>query len=377
MRHAVFQFQLRGGHFEIAPEFQLAINDVVNGIGAPGQGVMGAAARAAAATPFIGKEHLGAVIVESGRMPVGKALVGDGVNTRRLSWVGNIENDAVARARAGGDPGLGKHRDVVALVRLAGFLGFIAVVPAPPQARQRAGFGVCEHRGAVNDARLVGGIGRDFDHVDTKQRGARVARQVIEAARHFFLLSDAGGSGVIHDDVAVLVRARDHRVGVGTPAGLNGAYLNRAGQVADVENAQAPESLRADILADAAQPAIEPPPGLLCRHEQQVADDGHVTLSARADDRRHELRALPGQLIDVEAVVAARDQHVIAESHVGIDEAEHGIAASGAGFDGLRCFLFGFGGVCLILVVLLLVVFLPDGLFQGVCRVEKAGWTGQ
>ena len=57
------------------------------------------------------------------------------------------------------------------------------------------------------------------------------------------------------------------------------------------------------------------------RHDQQVANDGYVTLPTRADHRADEIRyAIRLQPVDIEAVVTARHQHVAGKGHIGIGE---------------------------------------------------------
>ncbi len=323
MRDAVLLLDLRRRHLEVAAELELAVDDVVDRVRAPGQRVVGAAARPAAAAPLVGEDDLGAVVVEGRRVPVGEALVDDLVDALRVQRVGDVEQDAVARAGAGGDPALGEHGDVVALVGAVGLLGVVAVVAAPPQPGQDAGLGVGEHGRAVDDARLGRLVDRDLDDVDAEQRGALVAGRLVDAARHLLLVAHDGGPGVVDDDLAVLARAGDDRVRVRAAAGLDRADLHRPCQVADVEDAKPAEALGADVLVDALEPAIEPPSGLLDRHDQQVADDGDVALPARADHRAEQLRhSALGQPVDVEAVVAAGHHHVAGEGHVGVGETQ-------------------------------------------------------
>ena len=61
-------------------------------------------------------------------------------------------------------------------------------------------------------------------------------------------------------------------------AGLHRGHLPWAPHVADVEDAEAPEPLLAHRLRHSLQPAVEPAPGLLDRHDEQVADDRDVAL---------------------------------------------------------------------------------------------------
>ena len=77
-------------------ECQFAINDVVDGIRAPCEGVVGSASWAGATAPLIGKEHLTAVVVEGRGMPIGEARVTHRIDALRCSGVGDIEQDSVA-----------------------------------------------------------------------------------------------------------------------------------------------------------------------------------------------------------------------------------------------------------------------------------------
>ena len=54
-------------------EDQFAVNDVIDGICAPGEGVVGSTSWAGATPPLIGKEHLAAIVVEGRGMPIGEA----------------------------------------------------------------------------------------------------------------------------------------------------------------------------------------------------------------------------------------------------------------------------------------------------------------
>ena len=86
----------------MAFKFELVVDDVIDRIGSPGHWIPGATARTTTATPLIGKQHLGAGIVERGRVPVGKAVVGNGIDTFGFARVADVKQYAVARAGAGG-----------------------------------------------------------------------------------------------------------------------------------------------------------------------------------------------------------------------------------------------------------------------------------
>ena len=79
----------------------------------------GAALRRAAAAPFVGEEHLRAVVVERGRVPVGEVRVGHRIETHRVDRIADVEQQAVAFTRAAGQAECRVDRDVVALRTLA------------------------------------------------------------------------------------------------------------------------------------------------------------------------------------------------------------------------------------------------------------------
>ena len=116
--HAVLLRRLRHRQLVVARELQLAVDDVEDRVGAP-LGLVGrpAAGRRAAA-PLVGEDDLRAVVVERGRVPVGEVRVGDRVEPNRVHRVGDVEQDAVALARARREPDLGEGGDVVARVRV-------------------------------------------------------------------------------------------------------------------------------------------------------------------------------------------------------------------------------------------------------------------
>ena len=191
MCHAVLLLDLWGRQLVITAKLELAIDDVVNGISAPVHRVVGAAARSATAAPLVRENDFGAVVVERGRVPVGKALVDDFVHARRIQRIGDVEDDAVARARAAGNPAFGKHGDVVALVGNTGVLRVVTVVAALPQAGQPARFGIGKYGGLLNDARLGRIVNRDLDDVDAEQCGSFVTGNVADTAFQLFPITHA------------------------------------------------------------------------------------------------------------------------------------------------------------------------------------------
>src|SRR5262245_21453601 len=84
VRHAVFLLGLSGRHLEVAAEFELTIDDVEDRVGSPVLGIGGPAPRTRAAAPLVGEHDLPAVVVERRRMPVGKVLVHDRVESDRM-----------------------------------------------------------------------------------------------------------------------------------------------------------------------------------------------------------------------------------------------------------------------------------------------------
>ena len=257
-------------------------------------------------------------------MPVGETLVDDGVDAHRLTRIGDVEDDAVTRTRTRGHVRVREHGDVVALVGLPGFLGLVAVIATAPETGKRAGLGIGKHGRRIDDARTRRIVHGNLDDIDTEQRRALVAGQVVETGFHFFLFANARGARVVDNDLAVLAGSAHDRVRVRAATGLHHADLLRIGQVADIENADAAEALWAHVLRHALEAAIQSAAGFLHRHDQQVADDRNVALATRADDRGHQLRhAIVLQLINVKAVVVAGNQHVAGKSHVGVGEAQH------------------------------------------------------
>ena len=108
--------RLRRRHLVVAAEPQLLVDDVENRVGAPVREIGLAAARPRAAAPLVGEHHFRAVVVERRRMPVREVLSVDRVEPLRMHRIGDVEQDAVARAGAGRQADRGIDRDVVALI---------------------------------------------------------------------------------------------------------------------------------------------------------------------------------------------------------------------------------------------------------------------
>jgi len=96
VRDAILQVGLGGRQLVVTAEHQLAIDDIIDGIGTPGLRVLDAAPRPAASAPFVGEDHLGAVVVERRGVPVGEAFIDNGVDPFWRARVGDVEQDAVA-----------------------------------------------------------------------------------------------------------------------------------------------------------------------------------------------------------------------------------------------------------------------------------------
>ena len=112
-------------------------------------------------------------------------------------------------------------------------------------------------------------------------------------------------------------------MGVRAAAGLDRAYLHRPAEVADVEQAKSAKPVVAHVLGNAFEPAVEPPPDLLHRHDQEIADDRDVALPARAYHGTELPRqASFDQPIDIETVVAAGNHDIVPEGHVGVGKTQ-------------------------------------------------------
>ena len=133
------------------------------------------------------------------------------------------------------------------------------------------------------------------------------------------------GTGVVDVDVLLVALAGDDRVGVRAAAGLHAGQLHGVVEVADVEDPHAAEAVGTDgrVRGEALRATVDPSPGLLHGHEQQVAVHRRVALPARAHERRTQRRVgRVGDVVDLEAVEAADDRVVTGEGEVGVDEPE-------------------------------------------------------
>ena len=110
--------RLRRGQLVVALELQSCRSTIVKIASAPHS--FGSVARhlgCAAAAPLVGEQDLGAVVVERRRVPVGEVGVGHGVEAHRMRRIADVEQEAVALARAAGETDRRIDRDVVALGR--------------------------------------------------------------------------------------------------------------------------------------------------------------------------------------------------------------------------------------------------------------------
>ena len=247
VRDAVLLFGLRRRHLVVAGELQLAIDDVEDGVGAPVRRIGRAAARTRAATPFVGEDHLGAVVVERRRMPVGEVLVDDLIEPHRVHRVGDVEQDAVARAGAGGEADLREHGDVVALV---GDVDVFCVpgpwsppghrpeiAPVAGSAKMRGRLTIRAFSGAASGTWITSMLN---SAVLGSSFGSRPEQPELLARPH------RAGARSVDVEVRVILRIDHERVRVRAAAGLHGGDLLRLPDVADVEDAHAAETLGAD-----------------------------------------------------------------------------------------------------------------------------------
>src|SRR5262249_15867402 len=86
---ALFLHRLGGGHLVVAVENLTLILDGEQRVGAPLRLVSGAAARLPSASPLIGEENLGAVIVKCRRVPEGHVGVPGHVDPERMGGIAN------------------------------------------------------------------------------------------------------------------------------------------------------------------------------------------------------------------------------------------------------------------------------------------------
>ena len=226
-------------------------------------------------------------------------------------------------AGSGRESDLGEHGDVVALVRRTRVLRALAVIAAAPQPGNGAGCGIREHARLADDARRVRGRDGHLNHVDAVERGVWILLRVeVRAAGELVARSDRARARHVDVDVPLVVGIDDERVRVRPAAGLHRRHLFRPADVADVEDADAAEALAAHRSLHALRAAIDPPARLLHRHDQEMAVDRHVALTAGAHHRRDQ-PGLVGSLdiVGVEPMIVADEDHVAAEGEIRVGEA--------------------------------------------------------
>ena len=220
------------------------------------------------------------------------------------------------------------------------------------------------------DARAVDHLGqlrvceRDLDHDDGVQRGVGIVDAAAGAAGEFLGRTDGRVAGDVQIDVVLVLRIDHQGVGVRAAARLDAGQLLGMGQVADIEDAHAAEPVRAGRrrrtssssarharLArlvrrgssagsvggiarssrrwrrwnvtgrqrNALRAAIDACAGGFHRHEEEMAVDRYVSLSAGAHHRSREL-GLGGirDVVEVQAVIVADEDVVAAEGQVGV-----------------------------------------------------------
>ena len=173
-----------------------------------------------------------------------------------------------------------------------------------PGRRSEAG----EDARRADDRRLLRRRQRHANHFEAEARRVGIVYRTVLAAGQLLLRAHARRPGHIDIDVVLVVRVGDHRVRVRSAAGLHVGDVLRAGDVGDVEDADAAQPILAHRLGNALDAAVEPPRQSFARHEQQVLVDRDVALRRRADIGHHRRRLdRIGDVVDLEAVVVALD----------------------------------------------------------------------
>ena len=141
VRDAVLGVGLRCRDLVVAVEHQLALLDREERVAAPLRAIGRPALRTAAAAPLVGEQHLGAVVAERRRVPQCHVRVAGEVHAHRVRRFADVEQQAVADARAAGETDRRIQRDVVALVRARRWAAVAAAsaAAATPGRRRRTG----------------------------------------------------------------------------------------------------------------------------------------------------------------------------------------------------------------------------------------------
>src|SRR5690348_5971711 len=111
----------------------------------------------------------------------------------------DIEQNSVPGAGASGQTDGGVDGDVMALVGVRELhLSFFAVSAAVIRAVHRAGARIDENPRAGNDLGFLWSSERNFDHIDTKERGIGILVRLFSgASRQFFWLTDERCAGYV------------------------------------------------------------------------------------------------------------------------------------------------------------------------------------
>src|SRR5579862_6741124 len=159
-----------------------------------------------------------------------------------------------------------------------------------------------------------------LDDVNTELRCIRIGGRIVSsrAARQLLALPNTTRSRDINVDIFLIFGIDHQRVGVGPTAGLYCGNLLWVRQSADIEDAHTPEPVRVggwkrasralrfdsgygrrprrqrrrNITSGkryALRTAVETSINRLGRHEKQMTIHGHVSLTARTDQRSHQL----------------------------------------------------------------------------------------
>ena len=147
MGYAVFELSLWSRKLVVAGQRELAIFQLEHRICSPLRQVRAHAARCTASAPFVREQDRRAIIVERGRMPVGEVGVRNILDTDRIGWIGNVEQNAVPRTGTTGKTQVWVCGNVVAAICAARGLRSWTVITAFPEA--------CDVAVDFKDARLV------------------------------------------------------------------------------------------------------------------------------------------------------------------------------------------------------------------------------
>ena len=281
--------RLRHRQLVVAAEDELLVDDLVDRVGAPAQLVGRAAASAVAAAPLVREQDGLAVVGERGAVPVGEQRVGDRVDALRVGRVGDVDQEAVALAGAGGQVDLLVDRDVVAGVgdrarrprraargsrcprrrrpAIADAHGCFGRLRRVLQAVDAAGVRVGEQARLVHDGRGARVGERDLDDLDPPERRS--------SARSAGLLPLQPASSVDATDAWTCPRRRcrrcsgrssaQQRVRVRAAARLHAVAL-------DARGFGCPRCRRCGCRGSASRGSPAPPPSKRCSRAWRCAD---------------------------------------------------------------------------------------------------------